>query len=161
MDVFKLVGDKTGVANMLGKQGAVYFNQGDEAKFLALLLQSLKMAEAIGDVLRFLTSLPNIGAVYLNKTATYQKALEYFLRLYKLSLAIQDTYPIGFSTANPGETCYKMGDDSTALVLFESISKGIPGYRRLTLFNKLYLPLYFLCSVTVSVKRKKEAMNCC
>lgn len=91
MDVFKLVGDKTGVANMLGKQGAVYFNQGDEAKFLELHLQSLKMAEAIGDVLRFLTPLSNIGAVYLNKPATYQKALEYFLRLCKLSLAIQDT----------------------------------------------------------------------
>ena len=91
LDVFKLVGDKTGVANMLGKQGAVYFNQGDEAKSLELHLQSLKMAEAIGDVLRSPTSLPNIGAVYLNKPATYQKALEYFLRLYKLGLAIQDT----------------------------------------------------------------------
>ena len=127
MDVFKLVGDKTGVANMLGKQGAVYFNQGDEAKSLELHLQSLKMAEAIGDVLRFLTSLPNIGAVYLNKTATYQKALEYFLRLYKLSLAIQDTYPIGFSTANPGETCYKMGDDSTALVYLNQSLKAYQG----------------------------------
>ena len=28
LDVFKLVGDKTGVANMLGKQVAVYFKQG-------------------------------------------------------------------------------------------------------------------------------------
>ena len=127
MDVFKLVGDKTGVANMLGKQGAVYFNQGDEAKFLALLLQSLKMAEAIGDVLRFLTPLSNIGAVYLNKTATYQKALEYFLRLYKLSLAIPDTYPIGFSTANLGETCYKMGDDSTALFYLNQSLKAYQG----------------------------------
>ena len=91
LDVFKLVGDKTGVANMLNNPRAVYFKQGDEAKFLELHLQSLKMAEALGDVLRSLSSLPNIGAVYLNKPVTYQKALEYFLRLYKLRLAIQDT----------------------------------------------------------------------
>ena len=85
------------------------------------------MAEAIGDVLRFLTSHPNIGAVYLNKPATCQKALEYFLRLYKLSLAIQDTYSIGTSTANPGETRYKIGDDSTALFYLNQSLKAYQG----------------------------------
>ena len=39
--------------------------QGDDAKSLELHLQSLKMSEEIGDTLRILTSLTNIGAVYL------------------------------------------------------------------------------------------------
>ncbi len=54
---------------MLSNEGAVYFNQGDEAKSLELHLQSLKMSEDIGDTLRTLTSLTNIGAIYLNKPA--------------------------------------------------------------------------------------------
>lgn len=40
-EVYKLLGDKKGIANMLSNQGAVYFNQGDEAKSLELHLQSL------------------------------------------------------------------------------------------------------------------------
>jgi len=121
IEVYKLIGDKKGIANMLSNQGAIHFNEGDEAKSLELHLQSLKMSEEIGDTLRILTSLTNIGAVYLNKSATYKKALEYFLRSYKLSLAINDPYSIGTSTANLGETYYKMGDDTTALVyLYQS-----------------------------------------
>ena len=127
LDVYKSIGDKTGVANMLSNQGAVYFNQGDEAKSLELHLQSLKMSEDIDDTLRILTSLTNIGAVYLNKPATYQKALEYFLRSYKLSLAINDTYSVGTSTANLGETYYKMGDDSTALFYLNQSVKAYEG----------------------------------
>ncbi len=127
IEVYKLIGDKKGVANMLSNQGAVYFNQGDDAKSLELHLQSLKMSEEIGDTLRILTSLTNIGAVYLNKPATYQKALEYFLRSYKLSLAINDTYSIGTSTANLGETYYKMGNDSTALFYLNQSVKAYEG----------------------------------
>src|SRR6188768_754205 len=109
--VYKLMGDKKGVANMLSNEGAVYFAQGDDAKALELHLQSLKMSEEINDTLRILTSLTNIGGVYSNKEVTYSKALEYFLRSYKLSLAIQDQYSIGTSTVNLGEIYYKMGDD--------------------------------------------------
>jgi class 3 adenylate cyclase len=121
IEVYQLMDDKKGVANMLSNQGAIYFNEGDDAKSLELHLQSLKMSEQINDTLRVLTSLTNIGAIYLNKSATYKKALEYFLRSYQLSLAINDPYSIGTATANLGETYYKLGDDSTALLyLYES-----------------------------------------
>lgn len=120
-EVYKSVDDKKGVANMLSNQGAVYFNQGDDAKALELHLQTLKMSEDLNDTLRTVTSLSNIGVVYLNKEITYKKALEYFLRSYKLSLAIKDDYLIGTSAVNLGETYYKLGDDSTALIyLFQS-----------------------------------------
>lgn len=121
MDVYKQINDKKGVANMLSNMGAVYFNKGDDAKSLDLHLQSLKLAEEISDSLRIVTSLTNIAGVYSNKRATYNKALEYFLRSYKLSRVIKDDYLIGLSSGNLGEIYYKMDQDSTALVyLFES-----------------------------------------
>lgn len=115
IEVYTLLNDKKGVANMLSNQGAVYFNQGDDAKALELHLQSLKMSEDIGDTLRILTSLNNIGAVYLNKSATYQKALDYFKRSFSMANAINDLYLIGTAAANLGELYYKLNDDSTAL----------------------------------------------
>jgi adenylate cyclase len=131
LEVYKLRGDKTGVANMLSNQGAVYFNEGDDAKSLELHLQSLKLSEELGDTLRILTSLINIGGVYSNKPATHKKALEYFLRSYKLSLAINDKYSIGTSTANLGELYYKMGDDPTALFYLNQSVKAYEGTENL------------------------------
>ncbi|MET0638087.1 MAG: adenylate/guanylate cyclase domain-containing protein [Chitinophagaceae bacterium] len=131
MAVYESIGDKKGVANMLGNMGAVYFNQGDDAKALELHLQSLKLAEEVGDTLRILTSLNNIGAVYLNKQSTAQKALDYFLRCYNLSLAIKDQYTIGTSTANLGETYYKIGDDTKALFYLSESVKAYEGTENL------------------------------
>lgn len=121
LDIFKALGDKIDVANMLSNQGAVYFNQGDDAKSLELHLQSLKISEELNDTLRIITSLINIGGVYSNKQATLNKAVDYFLRSYKLSLLIKDENLFGNSAGNLGEIYYKMGNDSTALkYLYES-----------------------------------------
>ena len=131
MNVYKLIGDKRGVANMLSNQGAVYYAQGDDAKALELHLQSLKLSEEIGDSLRILTSLNNIGGVYQNKTATYDKAREYFLRSYKLSLVVKDQYLIGTAAVNLGEFYFKMGDDSTALKYLNESVKAYEGSENL------------------------------
>ncbi len=127
MEVYELIGDKVGVSNMISNQGAVYFNQGDDAKALELYLQALKMAEDLGDTLRKVTCLYSIGAIYLNKPATYNKALDYFQQSYNLSLAINDQYSIGTSTANLGEVYYKMGDDEKALYYLEQSVKAYEG----------------------------------
>ncbi|MBK6990221.1 MAG: tetratricopeptide repeat protein [Bacteroidetes bacterium] len=115
LEVYKSIGDKVGVANMLSNQGAVYFNQGDDAKSLQLHLQSLKMSEELNDTLRIVTSLTNIGSIYLNKPATYKKAIDNFSRAYSLSQIINNQYLIGTSAVNLGEIYYKMNDDSTAM----------------------------------------------
>jgi adenylate cyclase len=121
IELYKLTGDKKGEANMLSNIGGVYFAQGDDAKSLELHLQSLRMSESLNDSLRILTSLINIGGVYLNKEATYKKALEYFLRSHKLSQLVKDQNTMGASAVNLGETYYKLGDDTKALVyLYES-----------------------------------------
>ncbi|MFT3910068.1 MAG: adenylate/guanylate cyclase domain-containing protein [Ferruginibacter sp.] len=131
LDVYKLNDDKTGVANMLSNMGAVYFAQGDDAKAMELYLQSLKMSEELNDTLRILTVLNNIGGVYLNKEVTYKKALDYFLRAYKLSVVINDQNTIGGSAVNLGETYYKLGDDSTALLYLYKSQKAYTGTENL------------------------------
>ena len=115
LEVYKRIGDKRGIANILGNQGAIYFNRGDDAKALELHLQSLKISEEISDTLRILTCLNNIGIVYLNKEATYTKALDYFLKAFELSKKINDVYSIGQSTVNLGELYYKLYNDEKAL----------------------------------------------
>lgn len=127
LDVYRQMNDKSGVANMLGNMGAVYFNKGDDAKSLELHLQSLKIAEENSDTLRIVTQLTNIAGVYSNKVATYNKALEYFLRSYKLSRVIKDDYLIGVSSGNLGEIYYKMNDDSTALVYLNESARAFEG----------------------------------
>src|SRR6185436_4859515 len=111
----------------LSNQGAVYFNQGDDAKSLELHFQSLKISEEIEDTLRIVTSLNNIGAVYLNKPATYKKALENFLRSYTLSKVINDQYLIGTASVNLGEIYYKMNDDATSLTYLAQALKAYEG----------------------------------
>ncbi|MEO0310874.1 MAG: hypothetical protein RIQ89_531 [Bacteroidota bacterium] len=114
--VYTTLNDQKGIANMHSNMGAIYFNQGDDATALELYLKALKIAEAIHDTVRIVTSLNNIGSVYLNKSATYDKALDCFFRALPLSKANGDPYNIGLVTVNLGETFYKKGDDSTALV---------------------------------------------
>ncbi|HEU5364232.1 MAG TPA: tetratricopeptide repeat protein, partial [Hanamia sp.] len=62
--IFDSLDDKVGVANILSNEASLYFNQADDEKALELNLKSLQVAEQIGDTLRILTALQNIGAVY-------------------------------------------------------------------------------------------------
>lgn len=127
LGVFTLMDDKRGIANMLSNQAAIYFNQGDDAKSLELDLKSLKISEEINDSLRIVTSLNNIGTLYLNKQATYKKALEYFLKAYQLSKAIQDQYLIGTATVNLGATYYNLNDDNKALYFLQEALVAFDG----------------------------------
>lgn len=147
LDVYKYSGDEIGVANMLSNQGAVYYAQGDEAKALELHLSSLKISEKMNDTLRILTSLTNIGGVYSNKEATWDKALEYFHRAYKFSLAIKDDYSIGTSTVNLGELYYKMGEDARALEYLRESEKAYSGTEN--------LPYTLNCIGRVYVRQKQ------
>jgi adenylate cyclase len=127
IEQYKINGDIKGVANIYSNQGAIYFAQGDDAKSLELHLKSLKMSQELGDSLRILSSLINIGGVYSNKKATFDTALSYFFRSYKLSLALKDQSLIGSSTANLGEMYYKLGDDTKALFYLNESVKAYKG----------------------------------
>jgi len=119
MNIYNKLGDKAGVSNMLNNKGAIYFNQGDNAKALELHLQSLKIAEDISDTLRIITALTNIAADYSDKSATYEKAKQACLRALPLALKIQDSYSTGTVSVNLGEIYFKQNNYDTALKYFE------------------------------------------
>jgi tetratricopeptide (TPR) repeat protein len=90
MKCFDALDDQQGVANILSNIGSVYFDQGDDANALDNYLKSLKISEAINDSFRITTALGNIGNVYLNKNATLDKALAYYLKALPISYQLGD-----------------------------------------------------------------------
>ena len=124
---FDSIGDKAGVANILSNEGAIYYNQSDDARALELYLKALKIAEATGDTMRMATVLQNIGAVYSNKPSTLNKALEYYQRAYPLCLASGDKEAIGNVEVNIGEIWLTRGNDTLALSYFERSLNAIRG----------------------------------
>ncbi|MBK9781997.1 MAG: tetratricopeptide repeat protein [Anaerolineales bacterium] len=52
LEVYKSIETKLELPNMLSNQGAVYFNQGDDAKFSATTSSVVKMSEKLNDTLR-------------------------------------------------------------------------------------------------------------
>lgn len=127
LTLFTAIGDKTGVANILSNEGAVYFNQSDDARALELYLKALKIAEETADTMRMATVLQNIGAVYSNKPSTLNKALEYYQRAYPFCLATGNKEAIGNVEVNIGEIYLDRGDDSLALSYFERSLVAIRG----------------------------------
>jgi tetratricopeptide (TPR) repeat protein len=115
LKLYEEMGNKKGIANMYSNIGSVYFNEGDEARSLEYDLKALKISEEIHDTLRIISSLGNIGAVYLNKSATYDKALTYYLKAYNLSNNAGYDDLIGATAVNLGETYYKLNEDNKAL----------------------------------------------
>jgi class 3 adenylate cyclase/Flp pilus assembly protein TadD len=127
MALFTVIGDKTGVANILSNEGAIYYNQSDDARALELYLKALKIAEETSDTIRIATVLQNIGAVYSNKPSTLNKALEYYMRAYPLCLAAGNKEAIGNVEVNIGEIYLDRGNDSMALSYFERSLGALKG----------------------------------
>jgi adenylate cyclase len=80
LNIFKEIKDNVGIANLYSNIGVIYYDQGVDDKALENYLQSLKYSELSGDKFRILIALNNIGGVYNIKEATYDKALEYYLK---------------------------------------------------------------------------------
>jgi class 3 adenylate cyclase/lipopolysaccharide biosynthesis regulator YciM len=107
LNIYKQIGDKKGIANILGNQASAFFTEGDDAKSLELDLKALKIAEEINDTLRIVTCLANVGTIYMNKKATFSKALASLERANFLSKIINDSYTIGTTSMNLGELYFK------------------------------------------------------
>lgn len=119
MQVFKEIGDSTGVANIQSNIGNIYYNQGDDPNALDWYIKSLRISEELKDTLRISTALINIGAVYTNKKANYDLAIKHLLRALPLSEAIGNLDNTGTITVNLGEIYFDKGNDSLALAYFE------------------------------------------
>jgi len=115
---FESIGDKAGVANILTNMGAVYSNFGEDSKALDLYFEAQKAAGEMGDSLRLVTTMINIGLIYLKKDATLTKARDIYLDALPIALAIRDNDAIGTAAVNLGEAYFKLGNDSVALEYF-------------------------------------------
>lgn len=124
---YESINDKAGISNIQSNIGAIYFNQGDDAKALEYYLKSLKPAEELNDTLRIATALLNIGAVYFNKPATHQKALEYYQRALPYCIAADDKEAIGMITVNLGEIYFERKEFDKALDFFNQSVKAFDG----------------------------------
>ena len=67
LQIFESIQDDVGTSNLLSNIGAIYIDQGADAKALEYMLRSLQLAEKTGDTLRMITALSNIGGIYYNK----------------------------------------------------------------------------------------------
>jgi len=70
-------------------------------------------------VTRFSTLLLNIGAVYSEQPATYDTALNYYLRAIELGETIGDLEVMGIGTINLGEVYFEKEEYVSALYYFE------------------------------------------
>jgi class 3 adenylate cyclase/tetratricopeptide (TPR) repeat protein len=118
LKILREIKDEQGEANLLGNIGAVYANQGDEVNALNNHLQSLKIAEKTGNKLRTFFALNNIGGIYFEKKATWDKALEYLLRAQPLAEETGNTEMSGIILGNIGEIYFERGDVNKALTYY-------------------------------------------
>lgn len=116
---FEAFGDKAGVANILSNMGAVYNNFGEDMKALDLYFEAQKVAGELGDSLRIVTTMINIGTIYVKKRATLDKAIGIYLAALPIAMALHDHDAIGTAAVNLGEAYYKKEDYPSALVYFK------------------------------------------
>jgi len=118
LEIFTRMGDLVGQSLILNNFGSLYGDQGQETKGLEYYFQSLKLGEQANDNKRIVTTLSNIGNIYLNKPNTYDKALEYFLRALPLANQLNDNAIIGTVNVNIGEVYMNINNYDSALFYF-------------------------------------------
>ncbi|MCO4292178.1 tetratricopeptide repeat protein [Solitalea sp. MAHUQ-68] len=126
LNIFKEQKENVGIANLYNNIGVIYYDQGDDVKALENYLQSLKYSELSGDKLRILTALNNVAGVYIFKNATYDKALEYYLRALKLCEELKRPDELGAICVNMGSIYFDKNDDTKALYYF---NKALNAYK--------------------------------
>ncbi len=118
LKIFQEIKDNVGLANLYSNIGSVYYNKGDDTKALENYLLSLKFSELSGDKYRILIALNNVGGVYYIKDATYDKALEYYLRAMPICEELGKLEDLGTICVNIGSIYFEKKDDEKALFYF-------------------------------------------
>lgn len=116
---FITIKDNSGIANLYSNIGAVYYDRGDDTKALENYLQSLKYAELANDKFRILIALNNVGGIYYLKPATYDKALDYYVRAMQLCEELDRKEELGAICVNIGSMYFEKNEDQKALFYFQ------------------------------------------
>ncbi len=118
LEIFEIIGDNQGIANLSNNLGAVYYSQGSNSKAIDYYLRSLSISEKIQDTLRIATALFNIGGVYGDTEKDYDKALNYFNQITPYLSRIKNN-PLAISyLLGIGEIYYQKGNYDEALKYF-------------------------------------------
>lgn len=124
LKIFEQLKDNVSIANLYNNIGVVYYKQGDDARALENYLQSLKFSELSGDKFRTFIALNNIGGIYYDKKATYDKALQYYLKALSLCEELNKKEELGGIAVNIGSIYFAMQDDTKALLYFDKSLKA-------------------------------------
>ena len=124
LQVFLEMKDNSGIANLYSNIGVVYYDRGDDTKALENYLQSLRYSELAGDKFRILIALNNVGGVYFIKPATYDKALEFYLKALQLCEELDKQTELGAISVNIGSIYYERNENAKALEYFNKALKA-------------------------------------
>lgn len=121
------IGDKIGIASLLGNIGTIYQLQSNYPKALGYYQRSLKISEEIGNKNVMSNALGNIGRIY-DSQGNYPKALMYAQRGLKIKEEIGNKNGIAHSLGNIGIIYQSQSNYPKALEYYQrnlKISKEI------------------------------------
>ncbi|HZJ46023.1 MAG TPA: protein kinase [Pyrinomonadaceae bacterium] len=103
-------------AKALNGAGVLAGNQGDHARQTAILQESLKLYEELGDKSGIAQSINNLGSIAYSQ-GDYPKAQEFYTQSLELRRSISDSWGIANSLNNLGGVAFLQGDSERALTL--------------------------------------------
>jgi len=113
LEVFKGMGDSTGMAKILGDLGVLYWFQSDYPNALKYYFDALKINEALGIKNEMAATLCNIGIIY-NNQEDYPKALDYMLRANRIDEELGNKSGVAANLGNIAEIYISMSDTTKA-----------------------------------------------
>jgi len=127
LEVFKEMGDSTGMAKILGDLGVLYWFQSDYPNALKYYFDALKINEALGIKNEMAATLCNIGIIY-NNQEDYPKALDYMLRANRIDEELGNKSGVAANLGNIAEIYISLSDTTKA---FEYSLKSLRLYEEL------------------------------
>ena len=127
LEVFKGMGDSTGMAKILGDLGVLYWFQSDYPNALKYYFDALKINEALGIKNEMAATLCNIGIIY-NNQEDYPKALDYMLRANRIDEELGNKSGVAANLGNIAEIYISLSDTTKA---FEYSLKSLRLYEEL------------------------------
>ena len=139
LNTFEHARDTVGIANMLNNLGAIYYTQGSTTNAIEFFLKSLRLAEDLNDTIRITSALVNVGGIYSDNEKDYDKALNYFWQIGKISeLYPLDDQTLGGYLTGIGEIYSNLGDFDSALYYLE---QSLPLYENTVLIPEALIRL--------------------
>ncbi len=119
LEIFKTLDNENGIANLLGNLATIHWTLGEDVLAIEYFLQSLKIAEKIGDSIRLATCFNNIGAIYSDNPKTLKEAIEYYSKSVKIGESCNYLDVIGTGSFNLGLIFIEKEMYDSALYYFE------------------------------------------